>query len=140
MAHEKNYSNYAEVVGNVVKVFQNPGETNKDMRFTLAVHRKYEKKDGTKGENTQFLNILVKGGRRWAKQESVTKGAFLRIYGNLENNAYRSEDGTWKGGMEINANKITILKAREDGKVENTETGKVEEISDPDSPVELNVE
>lgn len=130
MAKAKNYNNYSEVVGNVAVVFQTPGEKSGNMRFSLATHRKFDKKDGTKGEDTQFINVLVKAGRKWAKQETVTKGAFIRVIGHLENNSYLAADGSWKGGMEINADKITVLKAREDGKVENTETGENETISD----------
>ena len=96
----------------------------------IATHRSYTKKDNTKGQETQFLNVLVRPGRKWASQQVVTKGAFLRVIGHLENNGYRAEDGSWKGGMEINADKITVLKAREDGKVENTETGEVEQVEE----------
>lgn len=128
MAKNKNYNNYAEVVGNVANVYQTPGEKGGDLRFTLASHRNYTKKDGSKGEVTQFLNVKVAAGRRYAKQEAVTKGAFLRVIGHLENNAYQDAEGNWKGGMEIGVDKITVLKAREDGKVENTETGEVEVI------------
>ena len=42
--------------------------------------------------------------------------------------SYKAADGSWKGGMEICADKITVLKKREDGKVENTETGEAEAI------------
>lgn len=129
MAKAKNYSNYAEIVGNVTKVYQTPSEKSGDMRCSIAVHHSYTKKDGTKAEETQFLSVLVKSGRRYAKQESVAKGNFLRVIGHLENNGYQTEDGSWKGGIEICADKITVLKAREDGKVENTETGEVEEIA-----------
>ena len=132
MAKQKNYNNYSEVVGNVVNVYQQPTGKTAEMRFTLATHRNFTKKDNTKGQETEFLNVLVRPGRKWAKHESVAKGAFLRVIGHLENNGYRAEDGSWKGGMEINADKITVLKAREDGKVENTETGEVETIEPED--------
>lgn len=132
MAKAKNYNNYAEVVGNVANVYQNPGEKAGDMRFTLANHRSYTKKDGTKAEVTQFLNVKVAPGRRYAKQELITKGAFIRVVGHLENNSYQDAEGNWKGGMEIGADKIVLLKKREDGKVENTETGEVETI-DPET-------
>lgn len=128
MAKAKNYNNYSEVVGNVAKIYQVPGDKSGDMRFTLANHRSYTKKDGTKGENTSFLNIHVAANRRYAKQENVTVGAFIRVIGHLENNSYKSKDGEYKGGMEIGADKIVLLKAREDGKVENAETGEVETI------------
>lgn len=127
MAKAKNYSNYAEVVGNVGTIYQ-MNEKNGEMRFSIATHRSYEKKDGTKGEDTQFLNVLVRPNRKWAKQEVVNKGAFLRVIGHLEDNSYKAADGSWKGGMEICADKITVLKKREDGKVENTETGVAEAI------------
>jgi len=130
MAKAKNYSNYSEQVGNVANIYQNPSEKNGEMRFTLAVHRNYEKKDGTKGEETQFLNVLVRPGRKWAKQDIVKKGAFMRVIGHLENNSYQAADGTWKGGMEINADKITLLVKNENGTVKNTETGEAEEVSE----------
>ena len=108
MAKAKNYNNYAEVVGNVANVYQNPGEKAGDMRFTLANHRSYTKKDGTKAEVTQFLNVKVAPGRRYAKQELITKGAFIRVVGHLENNSYQDAEGNWKGGMEIGADKIVL--------------------------------
>ena len=129
MAKQKNYNNYAEIVGNVVVIYQNPtSEKPGDMRFRIGTHRSFTKKDGTKGQATQYLNVCVAAGRRYAKQEAVTKGAFLRVIGHLENNSYQDAEGNWKGGMEIQADKITVLKAREDGKVENTETGEVETV------------
>ena len=128
MAKAKNYNNFVEVVGNVANIYQPGTGKSGEMRFTLATHHSYTKKDGTKEEETHFLNVLVRPGRKWAKQESVTKGAFLRVIGHLENNGYRAEDGSWKGGMEINADKLTLLVKRENGKVENSETGEVETI------------
>lgn len=137
-ATKKNYSNYAEVVGNVAKIFQSPDENKSgDLRFSLANHRSYTKKDGTKVRETEFFPILVKANRKWAKQSDITKGAFIRVIGHHENNAYLAEDGTWKGGFEICADKVVILKARDNGQVENTETGEVETISDENENVEV---
>ena len=131
MAKQKNYNNYVEIVGNVANIYQKPsGEKPGDMRFVIANHRSYTKKDGTKGEETIFLNVHVRPGRKWAKQEAVTKGAFMRVLGHMENNSYQAEDGSWKGGMEIGADKITLLVKKEDGSVQNTETGEKETISD----------
>ena len=129
MAKQKNYNNYVEIVGNVVNIYQKPsGEKDGDMRFVIANHRSYTKKDGTKGEETIFLNVHVRPGRKWAKQEAVTKGAFMRVLGHMENNSYQAEDGSWKGGMEIGADKITLLVKKEDGSVQDTETGETLEI------------
>ena len=129
MAKQKNYNNYVEIVGNVANIYQKPsGEKDGDMRFVIANHRSYTKKDGTKGEETIFLNVHVRPGRKWAKQEAVTKGAFMRVIGHMENNSYQAEDGTWKGGMEIGADKITLLVKKEDGSVQDTETGETLEI------------
>ena len=129
MAKQKNYNNYVEIVGNVANIYQKPsGEKDGDMRFVIANHRSYTKKDGTKGEETIFLNVHVRPGRKWAKQEAVTKGAFMRVLGHMENNSYQAEDGTWKGGMEIGADKITLLVKKEDGSVQDSETGETLEI------------
>lgn len=129
MAKQKNYNNYVEIVGNVANIYQKPsGEKPGDMRFVIANHRSYTKKDGTKGEETIFLNVHVRPGRKWAKQEAVTKGAFMRVLGHMENNSYQAEDGSWKGGMEIGADKITLLVKKEDGSVQDTETGETLEI------------
>ena len=129
MAKQKNYNNYVEIVGNVANIYQKPsGEKEGDMRFVIANHRSYAKKDGTKGEETIFLNVHVRPGRKWAKQEAVTKGAFMRVLGHMENNSYQAEDGTWKGGMEIGADKITLLVKKEDGSVQDSETGETLEI------------
>lgn len=143
MAKAKNYSNYVELVGNVANIYSKSEKTG-EMRFNLAFHRKYTKKDGTEVSETSYLPILVRPNRKWAKQDVVTKGAFLRVTGHLENNSYEVKDAEgksfepkqFKGGVEVNADKITVLKAREDGKVENTETGEVETIDE--EPIELN--
>lgn len=135
MAKAKNYNNFVEVVGNVAKIYQNPSNNKAgDMRLTLGVHHNYTKKNSEKVTETEFLNVLVKNGRKYAKQESVTTGAFLRVLGHLENNSYKNANGEVKGGMEINADKIVVLKKREDGTVENTETGEVETV---DETIEL---
>lgn len=129
MAKAQNYSNFTEVVGNVAVIYQNPSEKNfGEMRFRLINHRTFTKKDGTKGTEDTPIPVLVKKGRRFAKQEAVTIGAFLRIKGHLEDNSYKDEAGAWHGGLEVNADSIEVLKKREDGKVENVETGQVEEI------------
>ena len=129
MAKQKNYQNFVECVGNVANIYQKPsGEKEGDMRFVIANHRSYTKKDGTKGEETIFLNVHVRPGRKWAKQEAVTKGAFMRVIGHMENNSYQAEDGTCKGGMEIGADKITLLVKKEDGSVQDSETGETLEI------------
>ena len=129
MAKQKNYNNYVEIVGNVANIYQKPsGDKPGDVRFVIANHRSYTKKDGTKGEETIFLNVHVRPGRKWAKQEAVTKGAFMRVLGHMENNSYQAEDGSWKGGMEIGADKITLLVKKEDGSVQDTETGETLEI------------
>ena len=130
MAKAKNYNNYAELVGNVSKIRQSSDNKRGEMRFTLGVHHSYTKKDGTKATETQFINVLVAANRRYAKQDVVTVGKFLRVIGHLENNAFLSKDGNWVGGIEINADKIVELKKREDGAIENTETGEVENIED----------
>lgn len=131
MAKEKNYNNYVEIVGNVSTIYQEPANNAKgEMRFKIANHRTYTKKDGTKDEKTHFLNVLVCPGRKWAKQERVVKGNFLRIKGHLENNAYQDKEGNWKGGVEINADSIIELKRRDDGKIENAETGEVVTIEE----------
>ena len=129
MAKAKIYNNYAEVIGRVAKIFQNP-ENGKsgEMRFTLANHSFYTKKDGTKGEKTDFLTILVRPKRRFAKQSDVKVGDLLHIKGHNENNGYQAEDGTWKGGQEINADAIKVLKKKGEGKVEDAATGEPVEI------------
>lgn len=129
MAQAKNYSNYVEVVGNVATIYQKPTEKNfGEMRFRLINHRSYTKKDGTKGSEDTPVSILVKKNRRWAKQDIIEKGKFIRVVGHLEDNSYKDADGKWHGGLEISADKIVELKKREDGKVENTETGQAEVI------------
>lgn len=130
MAKAKNYNNFVEVVGNVTSE-PRVSEKTGDMRFTVAAHRKYTKKDGSEVEESTFLNVHVRPNRKYAKQESVTKGAFLRVLGHLENNTYKDkETGQYKGGIEIGADKIVVLKKREDGTVENTETGEIENVED----------
>ena len=136
MAKAKMYSNYVELVGNVASV----KDANKigDVRFRLAVHHRFTKKDGTKGEETHFIPVLVRSNRRYAKQGDVTVGKFLRVIGHLEDNTYevKDENGNsfepkqFKGGIEVNADKISIITKRADGQVESAETGEPIEVID----------
>ena len=128
MAKAKMYSNFVELVGNVASV----KDANKigDVRFRLAVHHRFTKKDGTKGEETHFIPVLVRPNRRYAKQDDVTVGKFLRVIGHLEDNSYKAEDGTYKGGIEVNADKISIITKRADGQVESAETGEAIDVID----------
>ena len=122
MAQEKNYNCYAEVVGNVGAITQNPSEKNfGKMRFVLINHPTYVKKDGTKVRKDNPVNVIVYNA---AQQKKVTKGAFIRVKGYLEDNSYKDAEGNWHDHRnEVVAKGITILKAREDGNVENAETG-----------------
>lgn len=129
MAKAKSYSNYAEVVGNVANIYQKSEKTG-ELRFKIATHRSYTRKDGTKAEETQFLPVLVRPNRKWAKQDVIEKGKFIRVIGHLEDNSYKAEDGTWKGGFEICADKIVELKKREDGQAVAAETGEPIDIMD----------
>lgn len=128
MAKAKMYSNYVELAGSVASV----KDANKigDVRFRLAVHHRFTKKDGTKGEETHFIPVLVRPNRRYAKQGDVTVGKVLRVIGHLEDNSYKAEDGTYKGGIEVNADKISIITKRVDGQVESAETGEPLEVID----------
>lgn len=127
MAQAKNYNCYAEVVGNVGAITMNPSEKNfGKMRFVLINHPTYAKKDGTKVREDNPINVIVYNAKL---QTKVTKGAFLRVKGYLEDNSYKDADGNWHNHRnEVVAKAIEVLKAREDGTVENTETGQVEDI------------
>jgi len=131
MAQKKNYRNYSEILGNVANVYQTP-ESNKAgvLRFSIATTHTFTKKDGTKGEKTNFIPVLVRPNRKWANQENVKKGSFLRVIGHLEDNSFVDENGARKGGLEVNADKIVVLREKKDGTVENTETGENEVVYD----------
>ena len=119
---KKNYNNYVEIVGNVAKVRQTPTEKNGDMRIIIIAHRKYTKKDGTEQTINTPVPVLIAGGRKWANQDKVTVGAALRIKGHLEDNSYKAEDGTWKGGLEVNADSIRVIERKKDGEKAEAET------------------
>ena len=141
MAHEKVYKNYAEVIGRVAKIIQDPEKSKTgEMRFTIASHAYYTKKDGTKGEETQFLKVLVRPKRRFAKQSVVKVGDLLLVKGKNVNNSYQKEDGSWDGGQEINADAIKVLKKKGEGKVEDAATGEPIEIVGDTTEVEATEE
>lgn len=114
MAKAKNYNNYVEVVGNVCEKGIVKSETA-GIIFNLANHRRFTKKDHTKGEDTEFLRVHVRPGRKYAKIEDIQKGAFLRIKGHLENNSYKDEaTGEYHNfSMEIAADTVTVIPRKE---------------------------
>jgi len=118
MAKQKNYNNYAEVVGNAAKI--SVSEKTGEMRFSIATHHKYTRKNGEAAEETHFIRVMVRPGRKYADQSVVEKGCFLRVIGHLEDNSYKTEDGTWKGGLELCADKIVVLSKKEADEATNT--------------------
>jgi len=89
------YLNKAMVFGNLtrdpeVRAMPNGGQV---CNFGLATNRVYKKADGTKGEQTEFHNIVVFGRQAETCAQYLKKGSSAYVEGRLQTRSWEGEKG-----------------------------------------------
>src|SRR3989344_9641438 len=101
------YLNKAMVFGNLtrdpeVRAMPNGGQV---CNFGLATNRVYKKADGTKGEQTEFHNIVVFGRQAETCAQYLKKGSQALIEGRLQTRSW-DKDGQKQYRTEIVADRV----------------------------------
>lgn len=91
------------------------GENGQAMaKLRLAVTEK-RKKDGAWTEQTQWFGVSVFGKSAEHCGQYLQKGRQVLVMGRLEAREYQAKDGTMKTALEVVADKVQFLGARDDG-------------------------
>jgi single-strand DNA-binding protein len=73
--------------------------------FSVATNRHYEKKDGTKVEDTQFHDVVA-WGRIAEIAADLQKGQRVYVEGHLRTRKWEAQDGSKRSATEIVAERI----------------------------------
>lgn len=94
------------------------GDGVKQARFTLAVDRRYKRKDADKPD-TDFIKIsVVRGGADFA-EKYFTKGKQVSVVGSLETYSYTKDEKTLYG-FGIKADQLGFADSLNSGNKNNT--------------------
>jgi single-strand DNA-binding protein len=102
-------------------------------KFSLATHETYKSKDGVKGEQTEWHNVVVlRDGLAEIAKKFITKGKQLYVEGRIRTRNWTDKEGIRKNLTEIVAENFIMLgNRRVDGTVDNENNG-LEHL--PESP------
>lgn len=92
-------------------------------QFSMATSETYNKKDGTKEEQTQWHQIVAWGKLGEVCGEYLTKGSLICIIGKVTYRTYEAKGGEKKFITEIVANELKMLgggKPKQEKPQENT--------------------
>lgn len=77
------------------------------LKATLATNRSWVTKDGVRGEDTQWHNIVVFGKRAEGLARVLRKGSYLLVEGRIEHHTYEKE-GTRRYFTQIVAEQVVL--------------------------------
>jgi single-strand DNA-binding protein len=77
--------------------------------FSVAVHRRWTKEDGSQGDETTWFRVAV-----WRKQAEVVnqylkKGSQVMVVGRVSGRGYVGADGTPRASLEVTAETVRFL-------------------------------
>ena len=89
-----------------VRNFENNGTV---ARFSLASSEYWTNKDGTKGEHTEWHNIVAWRGLAERVEKYVRKGSLVYIEGRLRSRSYDDKEGIKRYVTEVVAETINLV-------------------------------
>lgn len=78
-------------------------------RFSLAVDRKFAKKNDTNSTTTDFFNVVVFGKMAENMSKYLQKGKLVCVKGRLQNDNYTDKDGIKHYNVDIITEEIQFL-------------------------------
>jgi single-strand DNA-binding protein len=114
--------NHIVIVGNVVKDPDLRTTTNGSnvANFSVATNRRWKKADGTKGENTEFHDVVA-----WAFLADIAsriqKGERVYVEGHIQSRSWEGADGTKHYRKEIIAENVILMSGKTQEPVEEVE-------------------
>lgn len=118
------------LIGNLTKDPELASTTNGTTycRFTLAVSRNYQSKDGKR--ETDFLPIIVWRAQAENCSKYLRKGSKAAVSGMIQTRNYEANDGTRRYVTEIAADEVQFLSTRNDGDNRESNFDEVKPIDD----------
>ena len=83
--------------------------------FRLAVNRKYNKQDGSQGDEVLYIDVIT-----WRKlaetcAEYLRKGRQALVEGRLVERSWEGQDGQKRSKVEVQADTVRFIGSREEG-------------------------
>lgn len=78
-------------------------------RFSLAVDRRFAKKDESNAATADFFNVVVFGKIAETASEYLQKGRLAGIRGRLQNNNYTDKDAIKRYNVDVVADEVQFL-------------------------------
>ena len=77
--------------------------------FSVAVHRRWTKEDGSQGDETTWFRVTV-----WRKQaetvnQYLKKGSQVMVVGRVSGRGYVATDGTPRASLDVTADTVRFL-------------------------------
>lgn len=104
----KHLKNTVQLIGNLGQDvdFKEFDSGSKRAKFTLATHDYYKDKNGEKVENTQWHNVIAWNNTAKYLSETLKKGDYVLIQGQLTYRKYNDDSGVAKYITEVVANEF----------------------------------
>ena len=81
--------------------------------FPVAHTQRWSQRDGTKGEKTEWFNIVAWRGLAVLAEKAIKKGTRLNINGSLQTRFWTDKDGNKHYVTEVLAEKIEVLSVKQ---------------------------
>lgn len=146
--------NRAQILGNMTKDIEMRYTPNGQAvaNFAVATNRRWSNQDGTKGESTEYHDVVVWGKTAENISQFLKKGQPVFVEGRLQTRSWEGQDGVKRYKTEIVADNVISLTSKggsydqleESNPVENISQSKKKEEapapSAPDASEEIDIE
>lgn len=107
--------NKVQLIGNLATDPELKYTANGSMvcNFVIATNRRYNRSDGTTGEEAEFTTIVAWGKLAEVCQKILGKGMLTYVEGRLKTRSWDGQDGTKKYKTEIRASEVILLDSKE---------------------------
>lgn len=101
-------------------------------KISLATHETYRGKDGVRGKQTEWHNVIVlRDGLAEIAKKYITKGKQLYVEGRIKTRNWTDKEGIKRNLTEIVAENFIILGKREHDESVDNENNELEHIPEP---------
>lgn len=123
--------NTCTLIGRVGKDAQHKPDVGQGLAtFSLATNERWKDKHGEWQDSTTWHNVVVWGEKQSARAASIAKkGVLLMVIGSIKSRSY-DKDGEKRTAVEINAQTVEQLVAREKPDGSEPAKGKVEQAQE----------
>ena len=85
------------------------------LRFNLAANYRTRTPEGEYQDKTEWIRVTVFGQRAETLSQHLRKGTKVYVEGRLEARPWTDNQGQIKAGLEVMANEVEFMSARQDG-------------------------